>query len=182
MPLVPFQLRYTLSRSQRLVPHVRHWGLFTTIFLLCMFLFFCVQTVTAIALLKWDGIVIFGGFALGMAAMFRGLFAGLIDVLTVQRRNVDIVIEDNAAGVLLGAERWYLFLDGITGIKKYRANVWTIQHFNGYVLHVPVSAITEEKLAYIRSAMERGRTPEGVRAVVERGRKILELRQSDSER
>ena len=34
MPHVPFQLRYTLSRSQRLVPQVRLWGVFKTIFVL----------------------------------------------------------------------------------------------------------------------------------------------------
>ena len=169
MPHVPFQLRYTISRSQRLVPHVRLWGVFTTIFVLVMFAFFSVRTMFAIWWLEWAAIVVFGGLALGVFVLYRGLFVGLIDVLTVPRRHVDAVIEENAAGILLGKERWYLFLDGITSIKQYRTDVWTIQHYNGSVLHIPVCAITDEQMSHIRVAMERGHTPEGVRAVIERG-------------
>lgn len=181
MPHVPFQLRYTLSRSQRLVPHVRLWGVSTTIFVLALFAFFCAQTVVAVWSLELPGIVVFGGLALGTVVLFRGLLVGLIDVLTVPRRDVDVVIEENAAGILLGKERWYLFLDGITSLKQYRADVWTIQHFNGSVLHVPAAAITDEQMSHIKSAMGRGHTAEGVRAVVERGRKIAELRRSGGE-
>jgi hypothetical protein len=175
MPNVPFQLRYTLSRSQRLVPHVRLWGVFKTIFVLMMLAFFFVRMMFAIWWLEWLGIVVFGGLTLGILVLYPGLFVGLIDVLTVPRRHVDAVIEENAAGILLGKKRWCLFLDGITSIKQYRADVWTIQHYNGSVLHVPASAITDEQMSHIRVAMERGHTPEGVRAVIERGRRIAEL-------
>jgi hypothetical protein len=178
MPHVPFQLRYTLSRLQRLVPHVRLWGVFTTVFVLAMLVFFCMQTVIAVSSREWTGILVFGSLAIGTLALFRGLFVGLIDALTVPRRDVDVVIEENTAAILLGNDRWCLFLDGITSINRYRADVWTFQHFNGSVLHVPVSAITDEQMSHIRSAMERGRTPDGVRAVIERGRRIEEQRRT----
>ena len=181
MPHEPFQLRYTLSRSQRLVPLVRLWGVFTTIFVLVMFAFFSIRMMFAIWWLEWSGIVVFGGLALGVFVRYRGLFVGLMDVLTVPSRHVDAVIEENAAGILLGKERGYLFLDGITSIRQYRAEVWTIEHHNGAVLHVPVSAITDEQMSHIRAAMERGHTPEGVRAVIERGRKIAELQRTGGE-
>jgi len=181
MPHTPFQLRYTLSRSQRLVPHVRLWGVFTTIFALAMFAFFSIRTAFAIWWLEWAGIVVFGGLALGMVVLYRGLFVGLIDVLTVPRRDVDVVIEQNAAGIVLGKERWWLFLDGITSITQYRADVWTIEHHNGSVLHVPVCAINDEQMSHIRNAMQHGRTPDGVRAVIERGRRVAELQRAKRE-
>src|SRR4051812_1546251 len=99
MPHVPFQLRYTLSRSQGLVPHVRIWGVFTTIFVLAMFAFFSIRTMFAIWWLEWTVIVVFGGLAVGVFVLYRGLFVGLIDVLTVPSRHVDAVIEENAAGI-----------------------------------------------------------------------------------
>jgi hypothetical protein len=55
------------------------------------------------------------------------------------------------------------------------AGVWTLRHWNGTVLHIPADAITDAQLAHLRAAMERGRTPEGIRAVIERGRRLAEL-------
>jgi hypothetical protein len=43
MAEVPFELRYQLSRRQRLVPHLRIWGVAYTPFVVLVFLFFCVQ-------------------------------------------------------------------------------------------------------------------------------------------
>lgn len=66
--------------------------------------------------------------------MFRGIFVGLLDVLLIAVRVMDGVIEENAAGILLGKERWYLFLDGITDIRILYRGTWTIQHFNGCMI------------------------------------------------
>jgi hypothetical protein len=91
---------------------------------------------------------------------------------------MDVIIEKDAAGILVGGERWYLFLDGITDIRKFRDDIWTIQHWNGSVLHIVAAAITDEQIDYFRAAMERGRTPEGIRAVIERGRRIEQIMRS----
>jgi hypothetical protein len=88
---------------------------------------------------------------------------------------MDVRVEENGLGVLAGGQRWWLFLDGLTGIEQLTPGVWTLQHWTGSVVHVPADVITEEQIAYLRAAMERGRTPEGVRAVIERGRRLTEL-------
>ena len=178
MPHEPFHLKYTLSRSQRLVPHVRMWGAWTTAYVTLLFTFFVAQAVVSACTFSFSDVAVFGGLALGVFVLFHGLLAGLADALIVPVRRVDVVFEENAAGVLLGTDRWYLFLDGVVGLRKYRRDVWTVEHFNGSVLHIPESATTEEQLQHIRAAMERGRTPEGVRAVIERGRRIAALRRS----
>jgi hypothetical protein len=175
----PTHLRYTLNRSQRLVPHLRIWGRVYSPFVVLLFGFFSWRAMVGVWQLEVPAVLVFGGLAVGTFVLCRGLFLGLIDVIFVPLRHMDVTIEENAFGVLLGRERWYLFLDGVMDIRKYRDDVWTLRHWNGTVLNIAASAINDDQLAYIRAAMERGRTPEGVRAVVERGRRIREIKKPD---
>jgi hypothetical protein len=124
--------------------------------------------------LRGDACEAFGfvGMALGLFFLLRPMFVGLIDVLLVARREMDVEIEENGAGVLIGGERWWLWLDGFTDVGKFREDTWTLQHWNGCVLHIAVSAIGADVIDHIRAKMEWGRTREGVQAVVERGRVI----------
>jgi hypothetical protein len=179
MTQIPFHLRYTLSRSQRLVTTLRiHWGLPWTLFILCLFSFFCIRTIVSAWSLSGIGLAVFGGLALFVFLSHRGLFVGLIDVLLVPVRRMDVIVEENAAGILFGTERWYLFLDGITGLRRFSDNTWTIQHYNGTTFLVDASAISEDQIDYLKAAMERGRTPEGFKVVVERGKRIEQILRS----
>lgn len=183
--MAPFQLRYELKRAQRFVPLMRIWGWFYGPFALLLLTFFCLRTVYSVLTGEWPGLVVFGGLALFTLAWVRGLVVGLVDVLFTRRRTVDLEVctvdlevEEQAVGVLRGGERCYLFLDGFLSLDRFHPEVWTLQHYNGSVLHIPVSMITEEQLDHFRTAMARGRTPEGIRAVVERGRRIEEITRS----
>src|SRR5262249_28294318 len=71
MPQIPFHLRYTLSRSQRLVPHLRIWGISLSLFIPLLFLFFCVQTVRFACSLSCAGLTLFGSLALGLFFLYR---------------------------------------------------------------------------------------------------------------
>src|SRR5437588_7740880 len=107
MAEVPFELRYQLSRRQRLVLHLRIWGVVYTPFVVVVFTFFCVQTIVNACSLTWAGVAVFGGLALGVFILLRGLFVGLLDVLLVPVRSVDLRIEENGLGFLVGGERWW---------------------------------------------------------------------------
>jgi hypothetical protein len=169
---VPFQLQYKLNRRQRLVPLWRIWGVAVTPFVVVMLIFFAVATVVSILFLRpWD-VVLFGSLGVVTFFLYRELFVGLMDVVRFPLRKMDIVVELNAADILLGGERWRLFLDGITEMRKYRRDTWTIQFWNGTLLHIDGSAITEDQVGHLRAAMEHGRTAEGIQAVIERGRKM----------
>jgi hypothetical protein len=111
-----------------------------------------------------------------MACLFRAEIFGLIDVVCCSSRAMDITIERNALGILIGSERWYLFMDGITSLSKQIPDVWTIEHWNGMAIYVAADAISDEQIEYIRAMMERGRTPEGIAAVVDRGRRIQAIK------
>ena len=152
------------------------WGVALTLFVLVLEAFFLWITFANIPV---DGGWASLGFGLlfpgGLFLLYRGLFVGLIDALRVRRRVVDMIIDDETAAILIRGERWHLFLDGIAAILQFHPGVWTIQHHNGTVLHIPAGEITDDQLAHLRTAMERGRTPEGIRAVIERGRRIAEV-------
>jgi len=127
--------------------------------------------------------VVFGLFALFLVAMFPRMFRGLVDIVLVPVRQMDVIFEtdatgDLAAGILIGKERWYLFMDGIVDIRKLTKDTWTLQHFNGTVLHIAASEITDDQLALIRSVAEHGQTAEGLKAVIERGKRIKDLLKS----
>lgn len=51
-------------------------------------------------------------------------------MIGVPKRSLDIILEKDALGILSGTERWYLFLDGVTSIHKYRKDIWTNEHWN----------------------------------------------------
>jgi len=143
-------------------------------------LFIVIRFFVGVWKLALKDVAVFGLLACVFLILMRRPIMGLLDVLLVPRRQMDITIEEcedgtSAAGILLGKERWYLFLDGITDIRRYREDVWTIHHFNGSMLHIPVSAITQELMDYLEKAMQRGRTPEGFASVIERGRRIREI-------
>jgi hypothetical protein len=176
---VPFHLQYTLSRSQRLVTLLgrsgllhRVWGPAFLLFFILLLVFWMIRAVASLLDRDLVGIAVFGGLALGSSLLYGDLVGGLLDIIRIPARPMDIVFEENAADILLGGERWRLFLDGIMSIEKYRDDVWAIQHWNGVVLNIPASAMTDEQVKWIRAAMERGHTPEGRQAILERGRRI----------
>jgi hypothetical protein len=175
MAEVPFHLRYPLTRGQRMGPHLRIWGRAILPFVLAVFALFLALAGFHLSQYRfWDGSV-FLLFALLVFLLFRGLFLGIVDVLVTRTREMDVVVDEDAAGVLVRGQRCYLFLDGFCEIRKYRSDIWTLHHRNGVVLNLPTTAISESHLDHIRAAIERGRTPEGIRAVIERGRRIREI-------
>src|SRR5262245_12068333 len=120
MTQAPFHVRYTLSRGQRLTPHLRIYGVVSTLFNVTVFVFFCAQSVASTWTFSAEGMAVFGALAIFVFVLHRRLVVGLLDVLIVPMRRMDVVVEADAAGILIGAERWYLFLDGITDLRKFR--------------------------------------------------------------
>jgi hypothetical protein len=180
MPKTLFHLRYSLSRGQRLAVLLRMWGMWSALLCTTVVTFFVVRAIVGLCMWAPADFAVFGLLAAFFLFLLRPLFVGLADVLLIRARMMDMTVEEaengtKAAGVLLGRERWYLFLDGITAIRQDRKGIWTIRHVNGTILHVPASAISPEQLDCLRHAMAEGHTPEGIKAVIERGRQIQEL-------
>jgi hypothetical protein len=83
--------------------------------------------------------------------IFRGFFIGLLNVLLVGRQHMDIVVEQNGLGFLAGNERWYFALDGLTSFDELVAGVWTVQHWNGTLVHIPAELLSAEQVEFFRN-------------------------------
>jgi hypothetical protein len=175
MAEVPFELRYPLSRRQRLLPLLRDWGVAYPLFVFALFGFFCERAITSVLGWSWPGLAVFGGLGFWLFLLHGDLFGGLLDVIFVPVRRMDLRVEENGLGFLIGGERWWIFLDGLTSIEQRTPGVWTVQHRNGTIILIPADVITDAQVEHLRRAMERGRTKKGVVAVIERGRRMAEL-------
>jgi hypothetical protein len=172
MAELPFSLCYDLTRRQRFIPHLRIWGPLVPLIVLGL-----VGCLLAIAGSWW-----FVPLALGYVWFFHRFFVGLADVLLRSVVHMDLRVEENGLGFLAGGERWWLFLDGLLSIQQLTPGVWTLQHWNGTVVNIPAAVLTDDQLAHLRAAMERGRTPEQIQAVIERGRLLARLEDEERRR
>ena len=141
MQQLPFELRYDLSRRQRLIPHLKIWRHHA------LFVIVCVVGAAAGLYSSWWYLVLLLFFLF----IFRGFFLGLVNVLFVRRQAMDIVVEQNGLGFLAGKERWYFFLDGLTAFDQLAADVWTIQHWNGSVVNIPATLLNAEQVQFFRN-------------------------------
>lgn len=140
------ELEYSLTRRQRLIPHLVIW--------LPYMPFMAGSLVAAFFLASSVWFVLMAMVALWFT---RGFFVGLADIIICSERHADIVIEENGLGYLAGGERWYILLEGIINIGKICSDVWTVYHHNGTVINIPDSAITPEQLDLLQSLVQRAR-------------------------
>jgi hypothetical protein len=169
----PCHLTYELNRRQRLVPHLAIWSRY----LPGIGIVAAGVVLAAIYLSAWLSPLILLPLWWG-----RGFIIGLLDVVFRPVRQMDVILDEKALGFLAGGERWWLWLDGFVSIKRYTRDTWTLFHFNGHVIHIPATAIAEEQIEFIRQAAARGSTPEGMQAVIERGRLIEQMEEEERRR
>ncbi len=137
------ELQYELTRKQRLVPHLRVWGVAQFLVLFGLF---------GAAVAALQGSWIFAAFV-GLCVLWFGrrYIVGLLNAVFVKSQHMDIRIEDNGLGYMAGKERWYIFLDGLTAVRDLERSVWTIQHWNGTIVNIPKKALSEDILNFLRN-------------------------------
>ncbi len=162
-------LQYGLTRRQRWDVHVRAWLPALPRYLVVVGIM--VPLIWAASLRSpWYLL-----FALAPLWVMRGFIAGFLNIAFVPAERVDVIINELGVGVLVGEERWWMFLDSIVQIAKFRDDLWSLGGYHGQSIDIPVALISEETLAHVRARSEWGRTPEGVEAAVQRGRAVLGL-------
>ncbi len=167
MPSLPFHLQYDLNRRQRLVPHLAVW----TPYLPGLGIAIVISGV-GIGLLSYFISMWFLFLLIVPLWIARGFIVGICQVILVPVLHMDIIIEENGLGYLLGQERRWIFLDGILRFKKYYEDTWTIFHFNGTMINIPGAAMTDEQIEHLKLSAARARDPETIQTVIERGRQI----------
>lgn len=141
MRQLPLELRYALTRRQRLVPHLKIWRHHALLAIVC------IVGAAAAVQRSWGFVLLLLFFLF----IFRGFFLGLLNVLLVRKQAMDIVVEQNGVGFLAGGERWYFCLDGLTGFGQLASGVWTVQHWNGSVVNIPADLLDEEQVEFFRN-------------------------------
>jgi hypothetical protein len=136
-----FQLRYDLTRRQRLIPHLRIWQRHAFLVIVCVF-----GAAAALFCRSWWYFVLL----LCLLFIFRGFFVGLLNVALIRRQHMNIVVEQNGLGFLVGNDRWYFALDGLTAFDSLAEGVWTVQHWNGSVVNIPVELLSPEQVQFLR--------------------------------
>ncbi len=140
--MVPFRLQYALGRRDRLAvefpPHLPALGAALGFVLGIGYL--------AAVVSSW-----FLLFLILPTLLTRGLVLFLADLALVPARSVDVLVEADRLGLLVGSDRVWLYLDGV--IQVCRSNdgrTWTLLHLNGSVLTIPGAAIRPEQLDFLK--------------------------------
>jgi hypothetical protein len=175
MSMEPIRIEYDLTRRQRLIPHLGIWAPFVIVPIgavtLGLTLLVLKDSAPVLPCLAVGCILVFV-FLLFMA---RGFLMGMLNIALIPTQHMDIVIEEETLGFMTPRGLYRVFLDGITSIHNYDPGTWTVVHYNGTVINIPVPSIAEQYIEHMRRKAEHGKTPEGVQALIERGRRIAEI-------
>ncbi len=169
MSLEQSHLQYDLTRRHR---WDAHFGAWLPQFPKYLFV------VAIMALLIWAASLRSPWFLLFSIAplwVMRGFIAGILNIAFVPAQHMDIIITEHGLGFLVGGKRWWVFVDSIVQIEKFRDDTWSFGCYHGEMICVPVSLISPETIAHMRAKSEWGRTPEGVQAALHRGRLVLDF-------
>lgn len=139
--MVPFRLRYTLTRRQRFaveaVPHLPAVA--------AALGFTAGMAYLAAVVTPWFLVLL----ALPLLVT-RGLVAFVAELVAVAERPVDVLVEADRLGVLVGAGRVWLDLDGVIQVYRSEPGVWTLLHIDGAVLTIPAAAVTAGQLDFLK--------------------------------
>ena len=159
----PVHISYELSRRQRLVAHLGTW--------LCygpgLFLMLAVPAiVVTLAVLKspWFLALLLLPPLLNNLPRF---IAGLVAPLLFGSERVDVAIEEDRIGYLIGQDWLWLPLQEIVRVERF-ADVWAIVSTAANI-YIPISAVDEKHIARMQARSERGRKAQSLRPADDRG-------------
>ncbi|HEV3440505.1 MAG TPA: hypothetical protein VG122_24330 [Gemmata sp.] len=139
--MVPFHLRYTLSRRQRFAAELLPW-----VPVIAGSLGFTI----GVAVLAVDVSLKFLALLLIPLAFYPRLLVVLFDLTIHSGQAVEVFVDDSKLEMKVGQKHLSLPLDGI--IQVFRAdNAWTVLHFSGAALSIPADVITDEQIEYLKT-------------------------------
>ncbi len=169
MPLTTCNLQYNLTRRQRLDVHLRGWVPGLTPYLIVVVIMSALVWVAS-----WRS-PWFLLLAIAPLWVLRNFIAGFVNIIFVPLQRMDITINEHGLGYMVGKQRWWVHLDSIVRIEKYRDDLWSFCCYHGECISVPTELINDETLAHIRAKNAWGKTAEGIQASVQRGRQLVDL-------
>ncbi|HEX4611639.1 MAG TPA: hypothetical protein VH092_25815 [Urbifossiella sp.] len=140
--MVPFRLQYTLGRRDRLAvestPHLPALAA-------------ALGFTTGIAYLALVVSGWFVAFLVLLAYPCHGLVTFLVELVLVSARPVDVLVESDRLGFLVGENRVWLGLEGVIQVfRSDNGRTWTLLHLNGSVLTIPGDVILPAQLEFLK--------------------------------
>jgi hypothetical protein len=142
------EYRYTLDRSARLRSHLHVWGGQAVFMPLAILVGIALIVVTRAPAWTWIG-------PGALAFLSRGFFVGLVQIFLVAAQPVVLVLDKGGIGFGEKAADFWISADGILTFEKSSAATWTLHHFNGTVITVPSSVISDDDTQYLREHAEK---------------------------
>ena len=142
------EYRYTLDRRARLRSHLHVWGAQAALGPLGILLGVVLIVVTRAPAWTWIG-------PGALAFLSRGFFVGFVHILLVPTQGVCLAIEERGVGFGEKAADFWISADGILTFEKSSAATWTLHHFNGTVITVPASVISDDDVQHLREHAEK---------------------------
>jgi len=82
--------------------------------------------------------------------LYRGLFVLLFDLAIHSGLAVEVAVEDSTMRMRIGRKQLSLPIGGIIQVFR-EGNACTVLHYNGPILTIPIEAITDEQIDYLKS-------------------------------
>ena len=140
--MVPFHLRYTVNRRQRLAVELPPW-------LPCL-----AASLSFTVAVTYLSAIVHPAFCFLLPLPFilcRGFFVFLLELLAYSTRPVDVIFEADRFGVLVDSERYWLSLGGVFQVYRNESRTaWILLHLNGSILTIPNHVITTEQLDFLK--------------------------------
>ncbi len=153
----PVHISYHLGRRQCLVAHFGVWLCYWPGLLLMLAV---PAIVVTLAFLKSAWFLAL----LMLPPLMNNLprfFAGLLTPFLFGPRRMDVAIEEDRIGYLIGQDRLWLPFHEIVRVRRF-GNVWTIVSHAANI-YIPVSAVDEKYIAHIRTMSVKRQKTEGPR-------------------
>ncbi len=149
MSFEPVHISYELSRRRRLIAHLGTWLCYWPGLLLMLGVSAIVVTL-AVLMSPWFLAVLLLPPLLNNLPRFVG---GLLTPLLFDSVRMDVAIEEDRIGYLIGPDRLWVPLREIVRVERF-GDVWAIVSTVANI-YIPVSAVDENCIAHLRAMSEK---------------------------
>ena len=152
MDFEEFRLRYKLTRRQRLVPHLRIWAPHLPPHLIVGLSFMIAAVIVSISRPDIPYSFSFSVALLPPLLSLRGYIVGLLNVLLFPTVRIDMIVQEKTLGLktTFGVRMWTTAFDGTRSFEQYADDTWTLFLYNGAVITIPSSELTEDQIEHFQ--------------------------------
>jgi len=145
----PVHISYELSRRQRLVAHLGTWLGDWPGFLLMLAVPAIVVTLAVLKSPWFLALLLLPPLMNNLPRFVAGLFVSLL----CGSEHMDVVIEEDRIGYLIGQNRLWLPLQEIVRLKRF-GDVWAIVSHAANI-YIPISVVDEKYVAHMRAVSDK---------------------------